>query len=164
MSTLHRALTTSSTATAFTAQIPTTTEPSGTGKFDLTDYMINGRMPTHIRVFPFGTDAANETFDFRIWGWNASEDGVYIPTLLIDVSAILGDIDAAAIATNTKMADTLTVNDGPADNGPWRSVVDAQEELVASVTVSTLGCRYISFDWDSTGTASQNAYWLEMVI
>lgn len=160
---LSRALTTSSAATAFTAQIPKATEPSGAGVFDLLSKSLGWGggvvVPSYVQLIPFGTDANDETFDFRLWGWSkVGVSSLYIPQLLIDVSVILGNISGTAIAASTFMADTLTVNDGPIDNGPWRSFIDAQEDLSASVLVHTRGCRYVSFDFDMITAASGNCF------
>lgn len=160
------ALATNSTATAFVAQTPTTTEPSGVGIFDLTKPDHGGfelGVPEYIQLIPFGTNGNNDTFDMRLWGISkiASAD-IWVPQLLVDLSVVLGDIAASDIAANTFLADTLTVNDGAADNGPWRSIIDAQEDLVASIMVHTRGCRYIKFDWDLAGgqeAVSMNCLW-----
>ena len=162
----QKAISTNSTSTAFTAQVPTTTVPSG---IDLmTEVIREGRdsfrVPNLIQVVPFGTNGNNDTFDMRVFGWSATDDSttVYMPQLLADVSVVLGNIDGAAIAADTFIADTLTVNDGAADNGPWRTVTDCQEDLPASFIVHTKGCRYITFDWDLAGgqeAVSMNAYW-----
>lgn len=161
------ALATASTATSFAALIPTATEPSGAGVFDLASESLglggNTYVPSHLQLLPFGTNGNNDTFDFRLYGWSkVAGSTLYIPQLLIDVSVILGNIDGSAIGTNVFLADTLTVNDGPADSSIWRSLIDCQEDLPASVVVHTRGCRWIQFDWDLAGgqeAASMNCYW-----
>lgn len=153
----RKALSTNSTSTGFTAQVTTTTEPTGTGVLDLLSESLGwgagAVVPTYVQLIPFGTDGANDTFDMRLWGFHKIAPGtaIYVPELLIDISVILGAATATDIAANTLLADTITVNDGAADNGPWRSFVDAQEDLVASVLVHTKGCRYLKFDWDLAG-------------
>jgi hypothetical protein len=162
MSHFVRALATNSTATAFTAQTPTLTEPSGTGKFDLNNYLIDGRLPTHIELVFFGTDGDNDTGDCRVYIWNRSEDGVYVPRLLLDASLVFGNIAASDIAANTFMVDTITQNDGPAAGTYWQSIIDCQEDMVGSIIVGLRGARYLSFDFDRVGgqeAASLNAYW-----
>ena len=153
----RKALTTNSTSTGFTAQVVTTTEPTGDGVFNLlstaTGWGGGYRVPSYFELIPFGTDGANDTFDMRVWGYNKIEGStaIYVPFLLVDLSVILGAATATPIAANTLLADTLTVNDGPADNGPWRVLIDAQEDLVASATIFTFGCQYLKFDWDLAG-------------
>jgi hypothetical protein len=112
-----------------------------------------------VQVVPFGTDAADETFDMRIWGWSkCSIAEIWVPTLLLDISCTLGAIDGAVIGADHLMCDTITVNDGAADNGRWLSVISPAEDLVASIMVNTRGCRYLDFDFDLTGAAAANAF------
>lgn len=162
---LQKALATNSTSTDFTAQTPTATEPTGVGVFDLLarPYGHSVYVPSWLQIIPFGTDGNDDTFDFRVYGYSKTTDAtpLYIPQLLIDVSVVLGNIAATAIAANTFMADTLTINDGPID-GLFRSHIDCQEDMGASLLIHTRGCRYIKFDWDLSGAqaaASMNAYW-----
>lgn len=156
------ALSTNSTSTGFTAQNATATEPSGAGVFDLLDRDLGWgsgvHVPSHLQLIPFGTDGANDTFDMRVWGFSqtvaadlVTDTPLYVPQLLLDVSVVLGAATFSDHAANTLLADTLTVNDGGADNGPWQRIIDAQEDLVASVLIHTRGCRYIKFDWDLVG-------------
>lgn len=157
----HYALTTNSTSTGFTAQNATTTEPSGAGVFDL--FSINNSVggaptvPKWIKLIPFGKDGADDTFDMRLYGYNATEitgtltSPIYIPQLLVDISVVLSAITFTDHAANTFLADTITVNDGAADNADWLSLVSPAEDLVANVIVSTRACRYIKFDWDLAG-------------
>ncbi len=168
------ALATNSTSTGFTAQNTTTTEPSGTGVIDLGgDSLSVGnkeQVPTYLQLIPFGTDGANDTFDMRVYGYNptvatsglVSTAKIYIPQLLLDVSVVLGATTFSHHAANTLLADQITVNDGAADNSEWRSLIDCQEDMVASVIIHTRGCRYIKFDWDLAGAqeaVSMNCLW-----
>lgn len=165
----HTALTTNSTSTAFTAQNATTTEPSGTGKFDLFSTLYRGQngVPEWLKLIPFGTNGADDTFDMRVYGWNATDAAtpIYVPQLLADVSVVLSAITFTPYAADTFLADAITVNDGSADNGPWQSVISPAEDLVASIIIPTRGCRYISFDWDLAGAqegASMNCLWMPL--
>jgi hypothetical protein len=155
---LRAALATNSTSTGFTAQNATTTEPSGVGVFDMLDTNngFNGRgVPEYLKLIPFGRDGADDTFDMRVYGWDATDAAtpVYIPQLLVDVSVVLSAITFTPHAAGTVLADAITVNDGSADNGPWQSIISPSEDLVASIIIPTRGCRYISFDWDLAGGA-----------
>lgn len=148
------ALTTSSTSTSFTAQVLTTTEPSGDGVFDLLSPALGwgggSYVPNWLQLVPYGTNGDNDTFDFRVWGYSEGPSSTYVPQLLLDVSVVLGAATATPLAANTFLADTVTINDGAID-GVFRNHVDAQEDLVASIIVHTKGCRYIKFDWDLAG-------------
>ena len=150
----QKALATNSTASAFTAKIPTAAAPSGVGVFKL-----ENPVPTFLHLVPFGTDANDETFDFRLYGWTkVTSESIWIPQLLADVSVTLGNIAATLFAANTFMGDTLTYNDGP-PAGPFQSLIDCQEDMVGSVMVHTRGCQYIEFDFDMVLAASGNVLW-----
>jgi len=166
------ALATNSTSTSFTAQNATATEPSGTGVFDLAAVPYGSAQftPNYLQLVPFGTAAADKTFDLRVYGYTptvptsglVTTTAIYIPQLLLDLSCTTSAITFSGHAVNTFLCDILTVNDGAADNGLWRSVIDSQEDLVASVILHTRGCRYIKFDWDLAGAAeatSMNCLW-----
>lgn len=160
----RKALATNATSTAFTAQNASTTAPSGVGVFDLcapdlgigTAASVSQRLTSFLQLVPFGTAADNKTFDMRLWGFNPTTDStpIYIPQLLLDISVTLCAITATPIAANTFLADTITVNKGPADNAEWRSLISNANDTVASVLIHTRGCRYIKFDFDADAGAA----------
>jgi hypothetical protein len=162
---LRKALDTNSTSADFTAKNTQATEPSGAGVFDLFEegYNVGLDVPRWIKLIPFGTDGDNDTFDMRLYGWNKVRGSdIYVPQLLIDLSVVLCARTATTIAASTFLADTLTINDGPAADGTFRNLIDCQEDMVASVLVDTRGCRWIEFDWDLAGAqaaASMNCLW-----
>lgn len=166
----RKALAANSTSTSFTAQIPVATEPSGTGVFNLTalDPGVGSatHVPSHIILHPYGTDGNDDTFDMRLWGYNkVAASDLWVPILLLDLSVILGNISGAAVGTGVFMADSLTVNDGGADNGPWSHLVNSAEELGASIITHLKGCQYIKFDWDLAGAqeaVAMNCFWRTM--
>lgn len=170
------ALAANATSTSFTDYNATSTEPSGVGVIDLLSASLGVgaglHVPRYLQLIPFGTDGANDTFDMRVYGYNATvptdlvtDTALYIPQLLLDVSVVLGARTFSDHAANTFLADTLTVNDGAADNAAWRSLIDCQEDMVASVLIHTRGCRYIRFDFDLVGAqeaVSMNCLWRPM--
>ena len=140
-----------STATSFTAQIPKTTAPD--------DVLLDNRadVPEYLILIPFGKDGNDDTFDFRVWGWNLEPGGYYVPQLLFAASVVLGNI-AAGFAANTFLADTIAATfKGPADwdgaheNSPWATVVSNAGDLASYALISTFGCSHISFDYDRAG-------------
>ena len=154
---------TSSTSTGFTAKIPTVTKPSGSGIIDLL-LEANGLgggcfVPDWFQLVPYATDGDNDTFDFRVYGWNRTVDStpVWIPQLLLDVSVVIGNISGAAIGTGVFMPDTFTLNDGPLDgdgafeHSPWVSVISPAEDLPGSIMLHARGCQLFEFDWDLAG-------------
>lgn len=166
------ALATNATGTTFADLNATTTEPSGSGIFDLLSIAngvgLGAQVPEYLQLIPFGKNADNETFDMRLYGYNATERTaslapIYIPQLLLDLSVVLCARTFTDHAADTFLADTLTVNDGGADNGLWQRITDCQEDMVASVIVHTRACRYIRFDFDAdaggSASASANCLW-----
>lgn len=155
-------LSTSSSSTAFTDQNATTTEPSGDAVIDLLA-RSNGwggghKVPTHLLLLPYGTDADTETFDVRVYGYNKTEDAtpVYVPILLVDFSVALTARTATAFGANTFLADTITVNDGWPASSVWASVMSSAEDMSSGLIIHTLGCQYIKFDFDMILAATGN--------
>lgn len=159
---MRRALENNSTATAFTAKIPTATEPSGVGVIDVFSaaYGFGGDTysPDYIQVIPFGTNGADDTFDMRIWGWSKVVGAdLWIPQLIADLSVTLGSISGSAIAANTFLADTIVVNAGTSSG-----VISTADDTSASGMFHLRGCSLLEFDFDLAGAqeaVSMNAYW-----
>lgn len=167
---LRRALATSSTSTGFTAKVPTSTEPTGAGIFDLYDEELGiakcGRIPRWILLMPFGTDGSNDTFSFRLWGWTqvtcntvnlTGDQNLWVPQLLAEIAVVLGNISFTLIATSHFMADTLTLSKGY--TGPVNSPAN---DTPGQIMVDLLGNRKIEFDWDLAGAqegVAMNCYW-----
>ena len=156
-----------STSTAFTDFNATSTEPSGTGIFDLTavPYGNNNSVPTWLQLVPFGAGSDDQTFDMRVYGYTetvpadlVTDTKLYIPQLLLDISCTMCARTFSDHAASTFLVDTITVNDGAADNG-WRSLIDCQENMAASVVIHSRGCRFLRFDFDMTGATSGNCLW-----
>lgn len=100
---------------------PTATAPSeGSG-------IIHTGGAAGLTVLALGTDAANETFTFNIFGWKKTSDDLWVPAKLADLTATLGTtvgVSGYIAADTVFFADTLVKNDGagtvtvysPADN------------------------------------------------
>jgi hypothetical protein len=153
----RRALTTSSAATSFASKIPTATEPTGDGVHDL-----RGLAERLVLLQPFGTDGDNDTFEMRMYGWAQDSTGaLWFPYIIADVAVVLGNISGAAIATNTFIADTITLNEGIAA-GPFHGLLSTAEDTPSSAIFHTLGAQKIEFDFDRAGGqegATCNCYW-----
>jgi len=157
-----------STSTGFTAKIPTLIKPTGAGVFDLTNGSPSGNVPSYLQLLPYGKDTNNDTFDMRLWGWTATAEAtpLYIPQLLLDLSLVLGNIDASAIAASTFLVDTITVNKGAAA-APFRDLLTTATDTAASLIVHTRGVRFIEFDFDLAGASegtAMNCYWRPLEI
>lgn len=164
---LRKAFAANSTSADFTAKIPTSTKPTGTGVFDLCDSQYgvgtNGLVPQFLQLIPFGGNSNNETFSLRVWGWSqvVNQTALYIPQLLVELAVTFGSIDGTAIATNMLMADTLVVTYGATDEKTLgTTVISPANDVSASALVHLRGCQFIEFDVDLTGTGDAgNVYW-----
>lgn len=159
---LQAALAANSTATSFSAKIPTVTQPTGAGVWDLLDASNrnkDGGTAKYVQLIPYGTDANNETFDMRLWGWNKTADAtpVWIPQLLLEVQCTLGNIDAAAIAASHFMVDTIVIVEG--DTAGAEGLINTAADTPASILVRLRGVELIEFAFDLTGGAAANCLW-----
>ena len=161
---LRKVLSSNSTASSFTAKIPTATKPAGESVVDVFDMAIGQAVETYLpkycQVIPFGTDANNETLTMRVWGWSkeSTSSGLWIPQLLLEVTVTLGNVDAAAIADDTYMADTLAIAAGDAN----AAVVSPANDTPGSFLLHLRGIQMIEFDFKTGTAASSNAYWRMM--
>lgn len=146
-------LTTASTAADFTAKTPTSTEPSGDAVLKLRRDYRQQQTSDFLHVIPIGTDAADEAFSMRVWSWTLDNNGVYWPTLLIEVSVTLGNIDASAHGTDYYQADTITRTYGDSSS----RIISAANDLPAWLVVDPLGAHYLEFDFDKNTAAAMNA-------
>jgi hypothetical protein len=103
-------------------------------------------------LVPIGSDANNETFSMRVWGWSHDSNDVWWPTLIVEVAVTLGNIDAGDHGTNYFMADTITRTYG--DSGT--RIISAANDLSAWICADHLGAELIEVDFDSTGAAAMN--------
>ena len=165
---LRKALETNSTATSFTAKIPTTTAPTGTGVFDLTDSTygmgVNGCVPEYLMLLPYGGNDNDETFSMRLWGWSrtigAEGTALWVPQLLVELAVTLSSSSGAAIGTGMLMADTLVATYGITDEKILGvSLMAPANNVPAAAWVNLRGCQRIEFDFDSTGNDAQNCFW-----
>lgn len=164
---LRKAFETNAITTSFTAKIPTATEPTGIGVFDLSDsqYGVGNTsyIPSRLQVIPFGGNADDETFSLRVWGWSrvVNQTDLWIPQLLVELAVTLGNISGTAIAANMLMADTLVATYSASDEKTLgTTLITPANNVSASALIHLRGCQYIEFDVDLTGTGDAgNAYW-----
>ena len=150
-----------STSTAFTDKEPTVTKPTGDQVIDVTALAeavsVGAHVPDHIELIPVGTDAADETFDMRLWGWTFEPgNGMYWPRLLVELNCTLGTADLpAALATNGLLCDTISLAAGDSD----ASLNSPANDTIANALVDIRGCDLVEIDFDSTGAASMNVHY-----
>lgn len=102
----------------------------------------------HIQIQMIGTDAANETIESRIIGWEQDSDNIWQPTLLAEADWTLGAATDTNVNTNAKIADTVTLT------GPESAYTQSPEnDLVAHVIIDITGLPLIQID-TNVGTAA----------
>ena len=169
----RRAFATSATSADFTAKIPlaATAKPSGVGVFDILStslgYAKDTYVPQYLQIQPFGTDANDETFSMRLWGWSkihnlgstpgtpAADHGVWVPQLILQLDCVLGNIAATAIEAGAFLVDTITVVDGDADV----AVISPANDTPGHILVHYRACELIEFDVDIGTGGAANALW-----
>jgi hypothetical protein len=144
---------TASVATSFTAKVATTTKPTGDGVIPIPGYENTLPQQDDLLWFkPWGTNAANETFDLRLWGWTHDlANGQWEPALLLELNVTLGDI-AASKGSLSFDADTIVLAKGDST----AKIISPGNDLPASVVVDVLGFHLLEFDFDSTASATSS--------
>lgn len=170
---LQKALATDSTAAAFTAKIPTATEPSGVGVFRLSDSSnglgVDGKSPSHVLLIPYGGNDNNDVMNVRLWGWSRTglaATPVYVPQLLAELAVTLGNVDASAVGASLFLADTIAVTYGDTNEKTLGvSVSSPANDVPANALVHLRGVEYIEFDFKlGAGGDKMNCYWRGMDI
>jgi len=148
-----------STAAAFGTIVPVATSPDAAddGVFSLAR---QGKSFDLVHIIPIGTDAANETYSFRLWGWApvdhdvdaAVDDLIWIPTLINEFAATLGTTVATAIAADHLVADTIVLTTGDASS----RIISPADNTVASVTIDPVGAHFLTIDPKKATAASMN--------
>lgn len=167
---LRRALAANSTAAAYPTSVPVAVKPSGAGIFDLydKDLGINHRagnsLQRYVLLIPYGSDAANETFNLQLMGWSRVEDSalapLWVPQLLGLFAVTLGAGTATALGASNFLADTIVITKGAADGG-YNSLISGANDTPASILVDVRGCEILQFGFDigDSGAASANCLW-----
>jgi hypothetical protein len=154
------AFTTDATTTSFTAKVPTTTKPSGSGVVDMYSTTDPRRarpyLANYIQIVPYGTTTNDTTFDLRIWAWNRNSDStaIWIPQILYQASCTLCSASGAALATSGLMVDTITAVISGTDVTKLEH--GTPNNTPSSVMLWTRGAEILEFDIDLTGAVSAN--------
>lgn len=152
------AFATNDTSASFAALTESASAPSGGGVHHI-DPRGSGYVSAQIMVVPFGTNAANQTFDGRIVGWKKNQEaGTYVPQELLTFACTLGSSALVRAASNT-FADTVSVTTGlTADT----TLVSPADNNLAWFVLDIMGAEYIEF-LVKVGTAvSGNFYWHQL--
>jgi len=145
-----------STDSSYPSRVPTLTQPSGAGVISppRTGEYSRGVM----QIIPYGTDAADETFNIRIIGWRQTGGNLFIPVKLAELSCTLGSAVGVATADVDQtqfFADTIGVTFG--NDGVDVENLSPTDNTVASAIVDTKGCPYVEILFDMNAAASANA-------
>lgn len=160
---LQRALANNSTSNAaFATKVPVAAKPSNAGFFPASDAALGRRLgmssfgPRRLLVVPFGTDAANETFDMRVWGWSkVSEANLWIPHLIADLAVTLGAIAATEVGANHLLADTIVVTKAE----PNIIVSSPANDTPGFALMHLHGVQFLDFEFKVGTAAAANCYW-----
>jgi len=151
---LKDAFATNSTDTSFAVLNEQGAVPSGDGVHNI-DPRNSGYVSSQIRVFPFGTDAANETFNGRIIGWVKNQEAAaWVPHELLTVACTIGTGTMLRGGSNT-FVDTIVSTSGlTADT----TVVSLADNTRAWFLLDIMGAEYSQFQVDLMTAASGNFY------
>lgn len=163
----RKAFAVNATADSFTAKTPTTTKPTGVGVFDLFDitYGVGTHplLPEFLQLLPFGSDANDEAFDLRVWGWSKTDDRptpIWVPQMLALLAVTLGNVAATDLGANNFLADTIVVTKGAdEESGFGAAVINPANDMPASLMLGLRGCELIEFAVDVGTAASGNCLW-----
>lgn len=137
--------------------VPTATEPSGDGVKTLSSAVTGNVMDIDTLILvPFGTNAANEVFDMRVWGWRPI-GSLWIPVLLCELNCTLSattGVSGYDVADTDYLCDTLTITYG--NDGTDVAVVSPANDLVAHAIVDVKGFAKVQiiFNIDTSATAN----------
>jgi hypothetical protein len=142
--------------------VPTATLPSTTGQTFLVPTNL-GDKPSLIRLIPFHSANNATTPSVRVIGWTTyvqtNGTPIYVPTLLADLAcaynATSGSIPSLSVNSVTQhFFHQITVGTGvPTVNIYTPGTVAAAGTPPASVVIDTIGCQYVTIQFESsTGT------------
>ena len=173
---LQRAFETNSTASSITLGVPSATEPTGTGVFNLSGMgpRTFGENRGNLLIKPFGSDADGKEFRlivegyhlFRTQGTSGVIQNLYIPTTLAVLDCTMGiSVSGVSLGSPEMLADT----DRFAENVVMATGTSVSESSLARVSsmaatsgdavtgasgvaiLDTIGCGYIKFHVDIDG-------------
>lgn len=140
------------TSSSFADPVPTITEPSGDGVINVVSNVANNS----IMLFPYGTDAASETFKLRLWGWEKI-GSLWRPHFILEASCVLGSSPAGVAGqpiSNTRLsAHQISIASG-INSFPLSS---PGGNLPAWLTADIYGARKVEVRFSVVSAASCNA-------
>ena len=158
ITTLTRALTNNAKSTSFPSIVPTTTLPATVDAVVGTSNVFVTRGGyRYLALTPFGTDAANETFDIEVYGWSLCGD-VYVPHALGGYRCTLGaktGVDGSDIEDEELFADTIAASATPVDD-PDVIIDSPTGDYIGQIFIPTRGHEFLEVTFDLITAASAN--------
>lgn len=155
---LNKAQATNSTATSFSALIPTLDRPAASATRSVFDLGKRGtRDRNSLVVYPYGGDANNDIVITKVSGWNQTPLGMWVSSMICEVSATLSStlvgLASREVVATEFFADTLSLTAGVAELYQGTADLD-----IAYFICSTAGFEIIEITYDlGTGGDRQNA-------
>lgn len=163
MSKMYKALAANSNDSSFPARIATVTTPSGLSSNTFNPGVSDETFVTGVRnsvVFPYGVGNDDTTFSLRIIGWSQTSGGLWIPTILCEVTCILctsvGVAGQDVVATE-RFCDTIALVTNLGNANVSVEIISPQNNTPGHIMLDTKGCNYLDFIFDMTGATSGNA-------
>jgi hypothetical protein len=149
-----------STDASFPSRVATATQPTGEGVLDLFG-LGGGQRVQAVKVVPFGSDAANETFKVRVLGWTqTSGSSLWVPSALTELTCTLATptgVSGHDVADTDFFCDAITIDVGTAAQGV-RKVEPVADSMAAYVILQVEGHDLIELIFDrNASAASANA-------
>lgn len=152
----RKALATNTTDTSFDSKVPTTTEPTGEGVFDVESGSVVGQ---GLQAVFYGEGANDTTFSVRLIGWKLMTT-LWVPVVLAEFACTLSTVvgvAAAAVTDNDRFADTITLASGFSTANVI--VTSSTGNIVGHATINLDGYGKIEWSFDMTGATNGNALW-----
>lgn len=153
---LQRALATSATDLTFTAKVQTITEPVNDGVINTG---FGGATSQNIlKVFPFGSTAADTTFDLRVIGWHRTPKGLWVPAALFECTCTLSTaagVGSYEVASTDLVVDTIVAASAYTSVSSIE-VVSPANNTQAYFVLDFKGFQKLEFIFDMTGATSGN--------
>lgn len=148
----RKAFSANSTLDAYVAKVPTTTKPSA----GISTQIVGGGVPQKVLVQPYGSDAQNEAFTLRIYGWrqvDLSGTPLWVPSNLAEFTCTIGNVAATSLGTSNLLCDTVA----KVGTIAHAEVQSPGNDTPGFATVTLQGFDLIEFATAVTSAASANA-------
>lgn len=147
-----------STDASYASRPYTQTEPTNDGVWQMGQ---GGQFSQNtLKVIPFGTGSATNTFKMRLLGWALADQGktrTWVWTLLAEYTCALSTFAGSAgcvIDASHLVCDTLTLTFGTATEGVSAETVSPTGNVPAHAIISLKGCQKVEFQFNMNSSAT----------